>query len=113
MESAFKAPWERFNHQTLHLVAGLEQHLHGMATSEYSTPGRNPDWRKCIHTRSCWISRRLSLPGALSTPQQDDQMEISLIFTSSSGITLSFAEEMFEALGRTAIQFSTNPNDPL
>jgi hypothetical protein len=41
-------------------------------------------------------------------------MEISLIFTSSSGITTLFiAEEMFEALIHTTIQFSTNPNNPL
>jgi len=49
----------------------------------------------------------------LSTPQPDDQIEISLIFTSSSGITLSFAEEMFEALVDTAMEFSGGAACPL
>jgi hypothetical protein len=49
----------------------------------------------------------------LSTPQPDDQVEISLIFTSSSGITLSFAEEMFEALVDTSIEFPMNATSPL
>ena len=49
----------------------------------------------------------------LSTPQEDDRIEISLIFTSSSGLTLSFAEEMFEALVETSIQFSRHPSGPL
>lgn len=46
----------------------------------------------------------------LSTPQEDNQIEISLIFTSSSGITFSFAEEMFEAIVNTSLEFSTQPN---
>jgi aryl carrier-like protein len=45
----------------------------------------------------------------LSTPQEDDDIEISLTFTSNSGITSSFASEMFEALCETAIDFSLNP----
>lgn len=49
----------------------------------------------------------------LSTPQPNDQIEISLIFTSSSGITLSFAEEMFEALIDTSIEFSMTTTSPL
>jgi hypothetical protein len=49
----------------------------------------------------------------LPTPQHDDRIEISLIFTSSSGIGVSFAEEMFEDLVNTSIQFSANPNGPL
>jgi aryl carrier-like protein len=45
----------------------------------------------------------------LSTPQNDGQIEISLIFTSSSGISQLFAEEIFEALVETAVTFSTSP----
>ncbi|KUJ23668.1 condensation-domain-containing protein [Mollisia scopiformis] len=46
----------------------------------------------------------------LSTPQEGNQIEISLIFTSNSGITLPFAEAMFEALCETAVSF---PKDPM
>lgn len=48
----------------------------------------------------------------LSTPQHDDQIEISLIFT-NSGITRQFAEEIFEVLVETSMNFSTNPRAPL
>jgi aryl carrier-like protein len=49
----------------------------------------------------------------LSTPQHDDQIEISLIFTSTSGITRSFAEEIFEALVETSVNFSMDPRAAL
>jgi len=49
----------------------------------------------------------------LSTPQGDDKIEISLIFTNDSGITRPFAEEMFEALCTTSTEFSTNPDKTL
>ena len=46
----------------------------------------------------------------LSTPQEDDSIEISLIFTKSFGITIEFAEELFEELCNTSKAFSENPN---
>jgi len=49
----------------------------------------------------------------LSTPQHDDLIEISLIFTSNSGLTRSYVEEIFEALVDTLIRFSTDPQAPL
>jgi aryl carrier-like protein len=49
----------------------------------------------------------------LSTPQHDDLIEISLIFTSNSGLTRSYVEEIFEALVNTSIRFSTDPQEPL
>jgi aryl carrier-like protein len=45
----------------------------------------------------------------LSTPQENDDIEISLTYTSTSGITDSFASEMFEALCKTTMGFSVNP----
>ncbi|KAH7407957.1 nonribosomal peptide synthase [Cadophora sp. MPI-SDFR-AT-0126] len=43
-----------------------------------------------------------------STPQNDDEIEISLIFTKNSGVTHTFAESMFEVLCETSVTFSTN-----
>ncbi|TVY94268.1 Nonribosomal peptide synthetase [Lachnellula willkommii] len=45
----------------------------------------------------------------LSTPQEDDGIEICLIFTETSGITLPFAEKLFESLCDTVISFSSSP----
>jgi aryl carrier-like protein len=45
----------------------------------------------------------------LSTPQDDDNIEICLIFTIHSGITISFAESLFESLCDTIVSFSTDP----
>jgi aryl carrier-like protein len=49
----------------------------------------------------------------LSTPQADGKIEISLTFANSSGITRSFAEELFDMLCTTATEFSANPNQTL
>jgi hypothetical protein len=49
----------------------------------------------------------------LSTPQGNDKIEISLIFTNNSGITRTFAEEMFDVLCTTATEFSMNPDQTL
>ncbi|KAH6670809.1 nonribosomal peptide synthase [Halenospora varia] len=49
----------------------------------------------------------------LSTPQDNDEIEISLTFTSNSGITLSFATEIFEVLCETAVTFSKSPGAKL
>jgi len=49
----------------------------------------------------------------LSTPQGDEKIEISLIFSNDSGISQSFAEEMFDVLCSTSTDFSMNPNQRL
>jgi len=49
----------------------------------------------------------------LSTPQEDDSIEINLIFTENSGITTEFAEDLFEELCNTSTAFSENPNTML
>ena len=49
----------------------------------------------------------------LSTPQGDDKIEISLIFTEGSGIESTFAEELFEALCETSTAFATDPHAAL
>ncbi|PVH81870.1 nonribosomal peptide synthase [Cadophora sp. DSE1049] len=43
-----------------------------------------------------------------STPLNDDEIEISLIFTKNSGVTHAFAESMFEVLCETSVTFSSN-----
>jgi hypothetical protein len=45
----------------------------------------------------------------LSTPQENDGIEISLIFTANSGVTLPFAEKLFESLCDTVVSFSSDP----
>lgn len=47
----------------------------------------------------------------LSTPQGGDKVEISLIFANDSGITRVFAEEIFEALCTTSVNFSMYPEE--
>jgi aryl carrier-like protein len=49
----------------------------------------------------------------LSTPQSGDEIEISLIFTSNSGITTSFAEAMFESLCQASVEFPNDLQAPL
>jgi len=49
----------------------------------------------------------------LSTPQGDEKIEISLIFSNNSGITQAFAEEMFDVLCSTSTDFSMNPDQKL
>ena len=45
----------------------------------------------------------------LSTPQDNDQIELNLIFTSNSGIDRAFADEAFDMLCSISSQFSTSP----
>jgi len=45
----------------------------------------------------------------LSTPQENDGIEVCLIFTANSGVTLPFAEKLFESLCDTVVSFSSNP----
>jgi aryl carrier-like protein len=49
----------------------------------------------------------------LSTPQEEDGIEICLIFTANSGITLPFAAKLFEALCDTVVLFSSDPRAAL
>lgn len=49
----------------------------------------------------------------LSTPQEDNGIEVCLIFTPSSGITLPFAETLFESLCETITAFSSDIKAPL
>ena len=49
----------------------------------------------------------------LSTPQGGYEIEISLIFTSNSGITRSFADMVFDKLCETSASFSADPTAPL
>ncbi|KAF4633014.1 hypothetical protein G7Y89_g5108 [Cudoniella acicularis] len=49
----------------------------------------------------------------LSTPQDNDEIEISLTFTWNSGVTRSFASEMFQALCETSVDFSKHPKAKL
>jgi hypothetical protein len=72
----------------------------------------------CLGTIGTFYYRPFQTPGTNRQkpigPEYRQACEISLTFTSSSGITTLFiAEEMFEALIHTTIQFSTNPNNPL
>jgi hypothetical protein len=45
----------------------------------------------------------------LSTPQGNDEIELSLVFTSNSGINRAFADEVFEMLCSVSTEFSLNP----
>ncbi|RDL40219.1 uncharacterized protein BP5553_00198 [Venustampulla echinocandica] len=49
----------------------------------------------------------------LSTPQGDDSIEISLVFTSNTGVTLALANQLFESLCEIAITFTTDSMAPL
>ncbi|TVY85159.1 Nonribosomal peptide synthetase [Lachnellula suecica] len=49
----------------------------------------------------------------LSTPQEDEGIEVCLIFTENSGVTLPFAEKLFESLCDNILTFSSDPGAAL
>ncbi|KAH8602265.1 nonribosomal peptide synthase [Bisporella sp. PMI_857] len=49
----------------------------------------------------------------LSTPQDDEKIEISLIFTENSGAPAAIAEKLFEQLCATSVAFSDDPHTAL